>query len=147
MAIIFQDEGAYEPDTPEAILQCAVAVACVDGEFAYGEQERVRSVYEDICQEMALTYNRLEVSDVYEEISQTTSARLFSMDDINEKLGYIEECGQLITEKDLRELTLVVALRIAGGDAELHSAEFAALKGLANRWRIKLSDILEPYLA
>ena len=63
------------------------------------------------------------------------------------KKNYIEHCGQLITDKDLREMTLIMSLRIAGADAELAAAEFQALKALANMWRIRLSDVLGPYLA
>ena len=146
MANEFEDDATYEPDTPEAVLRCAIAVACVDGEFAHDEQERVRAVYGDICQEMTFSYNQPEVSDEYEEISQSTSDLILSMDNLAEKLDYIEECGKLVTDKDLRELTLVMGLRVAGGDAELHRAEFQALKRLADLWRIRLSDILEPYL-
>ena len=52
MSSTYEDDDHYEADSPEAILRCAVAVACVDGEFAYDEQDRVRDVYADICKEM-----------------------------------------------------------------------------------------------
>ena len=32
------DEHRYAADSSEAVLQCAVAVACVDGEFASDER-------------------------------------------------------------------------------------------------------------
>lgn len=146
MSSIYEDEEHYDPDTPEAILRCAVAVACCDGEFARDEHDRVRAVYADICQEMTFAYNRPDVSDEHEEIAETTSDYVLSLGDDSAKKNFIEHCGHLITDNDLRELTLVMALRIAGADADLDDAEFQALKSLANMWQIRLSDVLDPYL-
>jgi len=143
----FFDDDDYEMDSPEAVLRCAVAVACCDGEFAYDEQDKVRSVYADICQEMTFAYNRPDVSDDYEKISKTTAEFVLTLDDGQKRDDYITYCGESITDKDLRELTLVMALRVAGADAELAKAEFRALKKLASRWEMRLSDILAPYLA
>ena len=147
MSSIFEDEERYEPDSPESILRCAVAVACCDGEFAYDEHDRVRAVYSDICQEMTFAYNRPEISDEYENIAEETSDFVLSLREDQPKNDYVKHCGQLITDKDLREMTLIMSLRIAGADAELAAAEFQALKALANMWRIRLSDVLGPYLA
>lgn len=145
MSTIYEEEEHYGLDSPEAILHCAVAVACCDGEFAGDEHDRVRSVYTDICQELAFQYNRPDISDEYEDIAQGTAELVFSLNDTQERLKYIEHCGRLITDRDLREMTLVMALRIAGGDSELDDAEFQALKTLADVWHIRLKDVLEPY--
>jgi tellurite resistance protein len=142
----YEDQDDYEPDSPEAILRCAVAVACCDGEFAYDERDRVRGVYADICQEMTFAYNKPEVSDDYEDIAQVTAEYVLSLKDNQAKANFVEHCGQFISDKDLREMTLVMALRIAGGDAELDEAEFQALQRLANLWQIRLKEVLEPYL-
>ena len=147
MTSIYEDEDNFEPDSPEAVLRCAVAVACADGEFAYDEQDRVRKVYVDICQEMTFAYNRPDVSDDYEEISKSTSDLVLSLVDESAKMDFIAHCGQMITDRDLREMTLIMSLRVAGADWELHDAEFRALKSLADMWQIRLSDILEPYLS
>lgn len=136
----------FEPDSPEAVLRCAVAVACCDGVFAFGEQDRVRDVYEDICQEMTYAYNCPEISDEYQEIADSTAESVLSLSDDQTKLQYINRCGELIIDKDLQEMALVMALRVAGGDAELDAAEFRALRTLANLWKINITDVLEPYM-
>ena len=140
------DEDEYDLDSPEAILRCAVAVACVDGEFARDEQERVRDVYSDICQEMTFAYNRPDVSEDYQAIAETTSDFVLSLGTDDIKMKFIEHCGQSVTDRDLRELTLIVSLRIAGADADLAAEEFSALKVLANMWNIDLRAVLQPYL-
>ena len=76
---LYEDADQYESDSPEAVLRCAVAVACVDGEFACDEQERVRDVYADICKEMTFAYNRPDVSDDHEEIANSTAETVLSM--------------------------------------------------------------------
>ena len=146
MSSIFEDEEQYDPDSPEAILRCAVAVACADGEFAHDEQDRVRDVYADICREMTFAYNKPDVSDDYKEIAESTADVVLKMTDDENKRGFIEHCGQFVTEIDLRELTLIMSLRVAGADAHLARAEYKALKTLANLWDIKLHDVLAPYL-
>ena len=142
----FTDENDYELDSPEAILRCAVAVACVDGEFASDEQGRVRDVYADICAEMTYAYNNPNVSDDHHDISESVSDAVLSLTSDSARKAYIENCGATITDKDLRELTLVMSLRIAGADFELAAAEFDALKNLANMWNIRLKDVLGPYV-
>lgn len=139
------DADDYEPDSPEAVLRCAVAIACSDDEFSLEEQEKVRAVYEDICQELTYAYNAPDVSEDYEAIAQATWDTYLQLDDDLAKQQFIEACGSLVTDNDLRELTLVMALRVAGADAELHKQESAALKRLANLWHINLSDVLRPY--
>ena len=108
----------YEADTPEAVLQCAVAVACIDGEFASDERERVRKVYADICREMTYAYNAPDVSDEYAYIAESTADVALAHDDRELKLEYIDYRAELITDADLQELTLIMSLRIAGADAE-----------------------------
>jgi tellurite resistance protein len=147
LSTIFDDDMEFEPDTPEAVLRCAVAVACCDGVFAFGEQDRVRSVYDDICQEMTFAYNRPEVSDDYQDIAESTGEYVLSLSDEQVRLNYIEYCGSLISDRDLQEMALIMSMRVAGGDAELDDAEFRALRSLANLWQINLSDVLEPYLS
>ena len=136
----------YEADTPEAVLQCAVAVACIDGEFASDERERVRKVYADICREMTYAYNAPDVSDEYAYIAESTADVALALDDRKLKLAYIDYRAELITDADLQELTLVMSLRIAGADAELAGTESAALRHLADSWEISLSDVLAPYV-
>ena len=142
----YEDAEQYGFDSPEAVLRCAVAVACFDGQFANDERERVRDIYADICKEMTFAYNRPDVSDDYEEIANSTAEIVLSMSDDNAKNSLIEECGKLITDRDLRELTLIMALRVAGADSELAQAEFRALKILADLWGILLHDVVSPYL-
>ena len=136
----------YEADTPEAVLQCAVAVACIDGEFASDERERVRKVYADICREMTYAYNAPDVSDEYEYIAESTADVALALDDRELKLAYIDYRADLITDADLQELTLIMSLRIAGADAELAATESVALRHLADSWEISLSDVLAPYV-
>ncbi len=136
----------YAADSPEAVLQCAVAVACVDGEFASDERERVRQVYADICREMTYAYNAPDVSDEYEDIAESTSDVALAIHDRETKLAFIDHCGELIADADLRELTLIMSLRVAGADAELAGPERVALAHLAKSWEIKLSDVLAPYV-
>lgn len=136
----------YEADTPEAVLQCAVAVACIDGEFASDERERVRKVYADICREMTYAYNAPDVSDEYEYIAESTADVALALDDRELKLAYIDYRAELIADADLQELTLVMSLRIAGADAELAATESVALRHLADSWEISLSDVLAPYV-
>ena len=140
------EQHRYEADTPEAILQCAVAVACIDGEFASDERGRVRKVYSDICREMTYAYNAPDVSDEYEYIAESVSEVALALDDRETKLAYIDHRAELITDPDLRELTLVMSLRVAGADAELAGTESVALGHLAKSWKISLSDILAPYV-
>ena len=142
---LFEDHR-YGGDSPEAVLQCAVAIACVDGEFASDERERVRRVYADICREMTFAYNAPDVSDDYADIAETTSEDVLRMDDQETKLAYVDHCGTLITDRDLRELTLIMSLRVAGADAELAGPERNALGRLAKSWEIRLSDVLAPYV-
>ena len=136
----------YEADTPEAVLQCAVAVACIDGEFASDERERVRKVYADICREMTYAYNAPDVSDEYAYIAESTADVTLALDDRELKLEYIDYRAELITDADLQELTLIMSLRIAGADAELAGSESVALRHLADSWEISLSDVLAPYV-
>ena len=68
------------------------------------------------------------------------------MDDPEVKLAYIDHCGTLISDKDPRELALVMSLRVAGADAELAGPERNALGHLAKSWKISLSDVLAPYV-
>ena len=140
------EEHRYGGDSPEAVLQCAVAVACIDGEFASDERERVRKVYADICREMTFAYNAPDVSDEYAYISESTSETVLAMNDQEVKLAYIDHCGALISDADLRELTLIMSLRVACADAELAGAESIALGHLAKSWKINLSDVLAPYV-
>lgn len=136
----------FEADTPEAVLQCAVAVACIDGEFASDERDRVRQVYADICREMTYAYNAPDVSDEYAYIAESTADVALALDDRELKLAYIDYRAELITDPDLQELTLVMSLRIAGADAELAGTESVALRHLAHSWEISLSDVLAPYV-
>ena len=136
----------YEADTPEAVLQCAVAVACIDGEFASDERDRVRKVYADICREMTYAYNAPDVSDEYAYIAESTADVALALDDRELKLEYIDYRAELITDADLQELTLIMSLRIAGADAELAGSESVALRHLADSWEISLSDVLAPYV-
>ena len=136
----------YEADTPEAVLQCAVAVACIDGEFASDERERVRKVYADICREMTYAYNAPDVSDEYAYIAESTAEVALALDERELKLEYIDYRAELITDADLQELTLIMSLRIAGADAELAGSESVALRHLADSWEISLSDVLAPYV-
>ena len=145
MNSIYDYDDNLEPNSPEAILRCAVAVACIDGEFSIDEQARVRTVYADICQEMAYAYNSPDKSEACYEISESTSEIMHSIRELSAKLEYVEACGREIDDRDLREMTLIMALRIAGADAELAAAEFQALKALADLWNIRLSDVLAPY--
>ena len=136
----------YEADTPEAVLQCAVAVACIDGEFASDERERVRKVYADICREMTYAYNAPDVSDEYAYIAESIADVALAVVDQELKLEYIDYRAELITDADLQELTLIMSLRIAGADAELAGSESVALRHLADSWEISLSDVLAPYV-
>ena len=140
------EQHIYAADSPEAVLQCAVAVACVDGEFACDERERVRKVYADICREMTFAYNAPDVSDEYAYIAESTSELVLAMKDLTVRLAYIDHCGALISDKDLRELALVMSLRVAGADAELAGPERIALVHLAKSWKIRLADVLAPYV-
>ncbi len=140
------EQHIYAADSPEAVLQCAVAVACVDGEFASDERNRVRKVYADICREMTFAYNAPDVSDEHAYIAESTSEEVLAMNDQAVRLAYIDHCGALISDKDLRELALVMSLRVAGADAELAGPESIALGHLAKSWHINLSDVLAPYL-
>ena len=140
------EQHIYAADSPEAVLQCAVAVACVDGEFASDERERVRSVYADICREMTFAYNAPDVSDEYAYIAESASEYVLALNDQAVRLDYIDHCAALISDKDLRELTLVMSLRVAGADAELAGPERNALGHLAKSWKISLSEVLAPYL-
>ena len=145
MNSIYEYDENFEPNSPEAILRCAVAVASIDGEFSIDEQARVWTVYSDICQEMTYAYNSPEVSETCREIAESTSETMHTIRDFAAKLEYVEELGREVTDRDLREMTLIMALRVAGGDAELAASEFQALKTLANLWSIRLSDVLAPY--
>lgn len=135
-----------EDNSVLAILRFAVAVAVADGEFDEAESSRIEAVYRDVCSSLGhddmSTWRFQEFEVAVLEAQEEAQGAV----DEGQIAEYVEQCADSINDTDIRELAVLAALRIAGGDHKLATEEASTLLKVCSHWGIRLRDIVKPYL-
>lgn len=123
------------------ISRVALLAAFADGELNQWELEEAHKTIKALARDYLFDCTEEQLDQTIEYAADWVRSAVHEcMPTDIEQLAISKSAD--IADKDLRELTMIAALRIAYGDGSIESDEAHCIKALADQWQIQIRDLL-----
>ena len=136
----------YGENSASAIIRIAIVVAAADGEFDRAEYDRVERVYEEVSLWLGHDDDTISIRRHGRQLSSELADEICDVTRNGTIEEYVHQCANDITDRDVQEIAVLAALRVAGGDHHLAQREFKCLLRFCNHWEINLNEVIQPLL-
>lgn len=133
----------YPENSRSAILRAAILVADSDGSWHELERAQLEDVYRNICVMLDADLDEDQMLQELETIATDVPEEISDLSSDEERDGYWETCLAPIVSRDIQQLTVAAAMKLAGADSEIDSDEASGLERMRKAWDVNVKDALE----
>jgi len=133
----------YPDNSRSAILRAAIMVAHSDGDWHNLERDRLEIKYRDLCRMLDADLDDDLLLKELDTITQDVPDEIDQLDSDEEREAYWKKCLAPIVSRDIQQVTVMAAVRIASGDGEIDPTEAAGLRRLCKECDTDLREALE----
>lgn len=135
-----QYSGDYAENSSSAILRLAIFVAVADESWHKLERERLEHTYLDVCRRLDVENDDAASLRELNRVAEEVPDEIRKLSSKEERDTYLGKCMAPILSKDVQQIAVGAALRVAGGDSELQPREVSTIWRICKEWGIDPKD-------
>ena len=133
----------YPENSRSAILRAAILVVYSDGTWHELERAQLENVYRNICVMLDADLDDEILLQELDTISTDVPEEIQDLETDEEHDKFWQACLASIVSRDIQQLTVAAALKLAGSDGEIDSSEAHGLARMRKEWDVNVKDALE----
>lgn len=133
----------YPENSRSAILRAAILVVYSDGSWHEMERAELESVYRNICIMLDADLDDETMLRELDEIANDVPEEIEELETDEEREDFWQTCLAPIVSRDIQQLTVAAALKLASSDSEIDSSEATGLARMCKEWEVTVKDAME----
>ena len=133
----------YPENSRSAILRAAIVVAYSDGSWHEMERAQLEDVYRNICVMLDADLDDEYVLRELDEISSDVPQEIEEIETDDEREEFWKTCLAPLVSRDIQQLTVAAALKLASSDKEIEPSEMTSLLRMCKEWDVNVKDAID----